>query len=135
MDEVNVVGLAAGRIEGEEDDRLFQQFRKSMNDAALEEEEVPRLEGSTVGFVANPEGSTARENEEKFIAVAMVVRRRAAIDAEDAGAGMLAIDQVSVKKHGLRLRRKGARDGIQVKPRGAAGVRIGRCGFFTHRQG
>ena len=115
IDEDDVFGIASWGVDGEEDDRAFEEVRHCVNRVALEEEKVAGREFFAVGGALHPEGASAGEHVEMFVAVGVVVRRRWAVDTKDTGAGCCFVGQVGVQQQGLCRFGEVLSDPVQVE--------------------
>ncbi len=104
--------------------------RQSMNNTALEEEQVARSELGAVRDVSHPECASAGQNIEVLVGAGMVMRRRFAVDPKYPGACRLFIREISVQQQSLRGIRKRLGDFIYTEPLEALFL----CHWVLHRQ-
>ena len=81
--EMHVSRLSPRRVDGKKNQWLFQNLRQSVHDAALEEKKLPRAEFGLLAFVAHPECPPPGKDVEVFVALQVVMRRRASVDTEN----------------------------------------------------
>jgi hypothetical protein len=104
IDKHDVLWIAAGRVDCEEDDRLFQDLRLRVHGSAFEKEQLSRAELGAGALIFHPECASAGEHVEILVAGCVIVRRRWLIDAEDACARRFSISEVAIhEQRGSRL--------------------------------
>ena len=128
IDKDDVFGIAWWGVDGEKDHRAFEEVRYRVNRVALEEEKVAGREFSAVGGTLHPEGASAGEHVEIFVAMGVVVRRRRAVDAKDSGTCRCFVGQVGIEQQGLCRFGKGLSDLVEVE---SSKGRIRRHFVFT----
>jgi hypothetical protein len=97
--EVNVTGVAAWSVNGEDDEGLFENLGSAVDGALLEKDELPGASLEWRSF-AEEKRCAAREYDEIFVAGGVIVRPNWMVDAKDAGAGVKLVGQASVDQHG-----------------------------------
>ena len=93
---MHVSRLSPRRGDGKKNQWLFQNLRQSVHRAALEEKKLPRAEFGLLAFVAHPECPPPGKDVEVFVALQVVMRRRASVDTENPRARDLPVDQIVI---------------------------------------
>ena len=91
---MHVSRLSPRRVDGKKNQWLFQNLRQSVHRAALEEKKLPGAEFGLLAFVAHPECPPPGKDVEVFVALQVVMRRRASVDTENPRARDLPVDQI-----------------------------------------
>jgi hypothetical protein len=118
--EVNVVGISAWSVNGEDDEGLFENFGGAVDGALLEEDELSRTSFEGRCF-AEEKRCAAGEYDEIFVAGGVIVRRDWAVDAKDAGAGVKFVGQTRVDQHGAGAGWKTFGDLLKIEDAGVGG--------------
>ena len=100
VDEVDVLGRAAGRVDGEDGEGVFVDSGKGVDGVLLEEDQLAGadLAGGSIG---DGDLGPAGEDVEVLVAAGVEVRGDLAIDAEDAAARGLLVGEAQIGEHGL----------------------------------
>ena len=96
INEHDVLWVAARRIDGEENNRPFQDLGLRVYRSAFEKEQFAGAELDSGTFIFHPECASARGHIEVFVTSRMVVRRGWLINPKDACAGRFAIGKVMI---------------------------------------
>ena len=87
VDEVDVAGVAARCVDGEDDEWVFENLRGAVDGALFEEDELAGADFEGRSF-AEEELRSAGENGEIFVAGCVIVGGDWTVDTKDAGAGV-----------------------------------------------
>jgi len=118
--EDDVLWIAAGRVDREDDERFAEDLRGAVNGASLEEDKLAGADFE--GWcVAQEELCAAGEDEKILVAGGVVVCGRWGVDAKDACAGGGFIGQASIDQHGVGCGGKVSGDGVEVEDGGRWG--------------
>src|SRR6185437_15725661 len=113
--EDDVFGIAARGVDGEKNNRRFEDFRQRVYSATLEGEKVAGSKFAGVRGIAHPERAFAGEHVQVLVGVAMEMWRNFAIDAKDPAARRGLVGEVGVKEHRFGGVREGGSDLVQMK--------------------
>ena len=120
VEEDDVGGVAAGGVDGEDDEGVFEDLGHAVDGAFFKEDELAggEFEG---GSVAEEEAGAAREDEEVLVAGGVVMGWGGGVGAEDAGAGVRLVGEAGVDEHGGGGGGEVAGDGVDVEDGGVGG--------------